>query len=257
MICFRDYQWLLVHGASRFSALINTDDQKPDDVFWSLDIQCVAGGAVWRRVGSMKRPRLTLEISSFKPHLHHWTDLEKLNFWNTDDDEGDCLTPGPACGWLDADFCPRGWGANAPCENSFLSDGIWRVAARDGGWLTVELAAVGGKQSIPQLLAEHEELVTAGGQWQQPDADFWKTRAEFYLLEEIPFGTVTVRVPRNVRDPEAYAVGRARKLTGTGEPEHIEVTDHLKRSERYKQDCPESIGQDIYVELHFNGFYED
>ena len=45
MIYFRDYHWLTVQGYTRFDALINTDDQKPEDVFWMLDLRCTAGGA--------------------------------------------------------------------------------------------------------------------------------------------------------------------------------------------------------------------
>jgi hypothetical protein len=73
----------------------------------------------------------------------------------------------------------------------------------------------------------------------------------------VPFGTVTVRVPRNVSDPEAFGLRRARALVGVGEPEHIQVMDHLKSCQRHHSECPESIQEDIFVELHFNGFYED
>jgi phosphoribosylformylglycinamidine (FGAM) synthase PurS component len=66
-----------------------------------------------------------------------------------------------------------------------------------------------------------------------------------------------VRVPRNVRDPEAYALRRARAMIGVDEPEHIQVHDYLKINERIQKQCPENIQQDIFVELHFNGFYED
>ena len=76
--------------------------------------------------------------------------------------------------------------------------------------------------------------------------------AELYLVENVPFGTVTVCVPRNSRDPEAHALARARELVGVGEPEHIDVTDFSKRAE-----SSENIKDDIYVELHFNGYYED
>jgi phosphoribosylformylglycinamidine (FGAM) synthase PurS component len=72
-----------------------------------------------------------------------------------------------------------------------------------------------------------------------------------YLIENIPFGQVTVKVPHNVRDPEAYAVGRARQLIGVNEPEHIDVTDF----NQWENSTP-SLRDEVYVELHFNGFYE-
>jgi hypothetical protein len=254
MIYFRDQHWLTVQGATRFDVLINTDDRKREDVFWMLNLHCVAGGAMWRRVQTWKRPSLRLQISSFKPKLHHWTDLEHLNFWNLNA-EGDSFIS--AGGMLDVDFYPKA--GSEKRENSFVNDAIWRVAGRDGGWFTVELAAFADGRSLLDQLMGSEVKVTADGRDEraEPDAEFWKQNAELYLVEEVPFGTVTVRVPRNVRDAEEFAVRRARALIGVGEPEHIEVTDYLKTNERHKQDCPENIRQDIFVELHFNGFYED
>jgi hypothetical protein len=57
-------------------------------------------GAFDRHVGGASRfcgmfPNLWMEISSFKPKLQHWTELEKLDFWN--DDDGDYLQVSPAC----------------------------------------------------------------------------------------------------------------------------------------------------------------
>ena len=57
--------------------------------------------------------------------------------------------------------------------------------------------------------------------------------------------------------PMAYAQRRARAMIGVDEPEHIQVHDYLKINERIQKQCPENIQQDIFVELHFNGFYED
>lgn len=256
MIYFRNYHWLPVQGYTRFDALINTNDQKREDVLWMLDLRCTAGGAEWRRVLHWERPQLWLEISSFNPKLRDWRDLEKLNFWNLEAENEPASWHGPG-GVLDADFYPKA-GADER-ENSFISDFIWRVAGRDGGWLTVELAAFADGQSLRDQLNAQEVKVLPDGREEraEPDADFWKQNAELYFVENIPFGTVTVRVPRNVRDPETYAMRRARALIGVDEPEHIQVNDHLKSNQRHQKECPESIRQDIFVELHFNGFYED
>lgn len=255
MIYFRDQHWLPVQGYTRFDALIQTDDKKKEDVFWMLDFRCVAGGAQWRRVHSWERPSLWLQLSSIKPKLRDWTDLEHLDHWNLE--EHDSFVYPPPGGCLDVDFYPKC--GSQEREHSFLNDAIWRVAARDGGWFTVELAAFADGRNILGELEAREVRVTPDGREErdEPDADFWKKNAELYLVENVPFGTVTVRAPRNVRDPEAYALRRARELIGVGEPEHIDVTDHLKTNERIQQQCPENIRQDIFVELHFNGFYED
>jgi hypothetical protein len=255
VIYFRDYHWLPVQGYTRFDALIQTDDKKREDVFWMLDFRCEAGGAEWRRVRHWERPSLWLQISSFKPKLRDWTDLEHLNFWNWEEEDDPLTFIGPS-GALEVDFYPNC--GSKEREHSFLNDGIWRVAGREDGWFTVELAAFADGRSMLEQLNALEVRVTPDGHEERagPDADFWKKNAELYFVENVPFGTVTVRAPRNVRDPEAYALRRARALIGVGEPEHIDVTDHLKSSERRQQACPENIRQDIFVELHFNGFYE-
>lgn len=256
MIYFRNYQWLPVAGYNRIDALIQTDDRKRDDVFWMLDFRCVAGGAEWRRVRHWERPQLWLEISSFKPKLRDWRDLENMNFWNPEEEEDPLSWHGPG-GVLDVDFYPKA-GSDAR-EQSFIADAIWRVARREGGMFTVELAGLADGQSLSALLSGKEVAVTPDGRAErvEPDPDFWKRHAELYFVEDVPFGTVTVRAPRNVRDAEGYALRRARELIGVGEPEHIQVTDHLGACERLKQECQESIRDDIFVELHFNGFYED
>ena len=256
MIYFRNYHWLPVQGYSRFDALIQTDDQKREDVFWMLDFRCVAAGAEWRRVRHWERPSLWVQVNGFKPKLRGWRDLETLNYWNWEEEMAEDEVFGPS-GWLDVAFYPKGGSPEG--EKSFVSDGIWRVAGREDGWLTVELAAFADGPSLMELLKGLPVQVTPDGREERagPDLDFWKKNAEIYFVENIPFGTVTVRVPRNVRDAEAYAVRRARALIGVDEPEHIQVHDYLKINERIQKQCPENIQQDIFVELHFNGFYED
>jgi len=256
MIYFRDYHWLPVQGYSRFDALIQTDDHQREDVFWMLDFRCVAAGPEWRRVREWERPTLWLAVNGFKPKLRSWRDLGTLNYWNWEEEMAEDEVFGPS-GWLDVAFYPKGGSPEG--EKSFVSDGIWRVAGREGGWLTVELAAFADGRSLMELLQGLPVQVTPDGREDrpEPDLDFWKQNAQIYLLENIPFGTVTVRVPRNVRDAEAYAVRRARALIGVDEPEHIQVQDFLKIHERHPEQCPENIRQDLFVELHFNGYYED
>jgi hypothetical protein len=256
MIYFRNYHWLPVHGYSCFNAHIGTHCQKREDIFWMLSLRCIAGGPEWRRVKSWERPSLWLQISSFKPKLRDWRDLEHLNFWNLEDDDDPFDFRSPS-GYLDVDFYPNA-GSNER-ERTFVNESIWRVAGRDGGWFTVEFAGfIDGRDVLDQLNAREVKVTPDGREERaEPDAEFWKKNSELYLVEQIPFGTVTVRVPRNVRDPEAYALRRAETLIGVGCPEHIDVRDFLKTNQRHQQECPENIQQDIFVELQFNGFYED
>lgn len=135
MIHFRDYQWLTVQGYTHFEAMINTDDRTRDDVFWMLMLRGVAGGPEWRRVQLWDRLSLRLEVSSFKPKLRDWRDLENLNFWNPGPEDKESFI-GPA-GLLDVDFHPKG--GSTERAHSFLNDAVWRVAARDEGWFTAWL----------------------------------------------------------------------------------------------------------------------
>ena len=160
MIYFRDYHWLTVEGYTCLEAVISTDDQKPEDVFWMLNLRCVAGGAEWRRVQHWERPSLWLQVSSFKPKLSHWTDLEHLNFWSFEPEEDPPSFFGPR-GALDVDFYSEGCPEKR--EHSFLNDALWRVAAREGGWFTVELAAVADGQSLLDQLNAREVTVTPDG----------------------------------------------------------------------------------------------
>ena len=117
----------------------------------------------------------------------------------------------------------------------------------------MELAGCADGHSLLTEFREQSVTVTPDGHEQGPelDADYAKKHAELYLVENVPFGTVTVRVPRNSRDVEAHALARARELVGVGEPEHIDVKDYSKREK-----ASEGIQEDIFVELHFNGYYE-
>jgi hypothetical protein len=152
VIYFRSCQWLTVQGSTRFDVLIETDARKRDDVFWMLNLRGIEGGPQWRRVEFWKRPSLWLQISSFKPKLRDWTDLEYLNFWSLEEAADDEFALLGSRGLLDVDFYPKA--GSEEREHSLLSDAIWRVAGREGGWFTVELAAFAdGRNLLDQLTA--------------------------------------------------------------------------------------------------------
>ncbi|MBV9128509.1 MAG: hypothetical protein JO117_10540 [Verrucomicrobia bacterium] len=257
MLSFRDYQWLRVNGASRFDAYIPLEARTREDVCWFLSLSYVAAGAAWRRVQQWNRPSLWLQISNFKAPARAWTDLERLNLWTL---------PGPeleddwdwyykANGMLEVTFDPKR--GPAAREDSFINDHIWRVAAREDRWLTVELAAFADRADIWGRLPEERVTVTPEGGIEErvePDTEFWRQNATLYLVENVPFGTATVLVPRNARDPESYALARARELVGgVGEPEHIDIDDFARQVPG--TDKPHH--RDLSVILHFHGYYED
>ena len=256
MLYFRNRPWLCVRGgATTFEAYISISDRTREDVMWSMELRYIASGAAWRRVRDWDRPALWIEINRFQAPVPAWTDLERACYWNLPDAEMsfhdyvmDYESP---AGGIEAHYYPK-CGRTAD-EQLELYDVIWRVAARHGRWFTVELAALHDGRKTQRELREQPVLIASEGgeESADPDADFWKTHAAFYLVEEIPFGTVTVRVPRNARDPETYAWNRARELIGgLSLPQHVEV--HHQQEE--KKPDPLGLDNDLFVVLHFNGF---
>ncbi len=140
-------------------------------------------------------------------------------------------------------------------SSSKLYEVVWRVAAREGRWFTVEMAALYDGRETQRDLRGLPVAVTAQAQEEkvQADAEFWKTHATFYLVEDIPFGIVMVRVPRNARNTETYALSRAQELIGgLPLPDHIDVNDGCEP----KKDDPLGLADDLFAILHFNGYYE-
>lgn len=258
MLYFRNLRWLCVRGgATSFNVYITVSDRKREDVMWSLDLRYIAAGAAWRRVPEWERPSLWIEVDHFQPPSPGWTALEHACFWDLPEPElsfNDYIMgyESPA-GGIEAHHYPkRGTEEDEQLE---LYEVVWRVAARDGRWFTVELAALYDGREIHRQLRELPVIVTPDGKEQRadPDAEFWKQHATFYLVENIPFGTVTVRVPRNARDAEAYAYSRAQELVGgLPLPQYIDV--HADKVE--KKPDPLGLANDLFVVLHFNGYYE-
>jgi hypothetical protein len=211
MLYFGDYRWLKINGYSRFTVYIAPQHRQRGEIMWSIQMRYCAAGPAWRRVQQWERPSLWLEVSSFVAPAQRWTDLEQANFWNPAlaEDARELRRPS---GWFDATFYPKR--GHEAADNLHIGDFIWRVSAREGRWFDVELAALIGQGKAFDAAATAPTLVTPDGKEDEPDPEFWKNNANLYLLESYPFGTVTVRAPRNARDVEAYAFGRAEELIG-------------------------------------------
>lgn len=250
MLYFLDYHWLCNRGSTRISAMIGPKDRERKDVHWELELEYVAGGAQWRRVPVWKRASFSLSLSGFRAPERTWKDLEKLNFWNVEDDEEEVSSIGH-CGSVDVHFKPA---EDDDGDSTTLSSAFtWRVIEREGRFFNIELAGFADGQSLHDAFDQQPVVVATDGTEEraEPEAEFWKANAQVYLIEPVPFGTVTVRVPRNAKDPEQYALARAQALIGVNQPEHFEVTDFSK----YEK-SGESLHDDLYVVLHFNGRYE-
>ena len=258
MLSFQGKEWLMVQGVSRFSARISPAKAGEKQVHWTLEAHFVETGAIWRRVREYQRPRVEIIVSGFDPQVRRWQELEKIHFWEPIREEGDRNASEELemmrAGFLDVDHYHQRPGEEG--EGTSIGSCHWRVARRDGGWLTVEMAGLAMENRGLREPEAEETLVLPDGaeaeaERREPDGEFWKKHSEFYLVEEIPFGTVTVQVPHNARDVEAYALARARECIGVGEPEHCVVTDFSKWEK-----SSESLRDVVYVELHFNGTYQ-
>ena len=257
MLYFRDSPWLRVNGeASSFNVYISQGHRKREDVMWSIHLRYIAAGAAWRRVREWHRPSVWIEVHGFRAPPDSWEGLEHINYWNlpeeniSDEDYWDYESP---AGGIEAYYFPQC--GSKEREQIPLSDVAWRVAARDGRWFTVEMAALYDGRETRRELEELAVPVTPEGNAspEEPDTEFWKKQAGLYLVENIPFGTVMVRAPRNARDPERYAFSRAQELIGgLPLPQYAQtLEDHP-----WKKEDDSGVRDDIFVTLHFNGYYE-
>ncbi len=266
MLTYRDHEWLLRHGPSRFEVYIMAKDRKPKDVMWSLELHYIAAGAQWRRVRDYERPQVRLELSSWHLPTGKWTELEKIEFWDPDkvesEDRDMPMFLGWPGGWLDVCY------KDGPESKREYSSGLcahWHVREREGARFLVELAAdPGGLQRFPEV--EEKTVVMADGSEEKSGADerdladFWKQHAAIYALEMVPFGKVTVRVPRNAKNVVAYAQRRVQELLGLSRaPEAYQVHDFIDMKQAGVDDESPALGtrDDVIVKLHYHGYYED
>lgn len=259
MLSYRDEEWIFRHGPSRFEVYIMANHRKPKDVGWSLELHYTAAGARWRRVREYQRPDVHLSVNSWHLPTGKWTDLEGLSFWEDEEDED---APGfffrSGGGYLD--LCHR----ETPGAKHEISSGLsvnWQVREREGPRFLVEVAAGAGRP--PPL--EEKALVLTDGEEERSDAerrdpaDFWKENATVYALEWVPFGKVTVRVPRNAPDHVAYARRRAHELLGVSQaPEAYQIHDFLEMKTGDAEERESNgLHDDVFVKLHFNAYHED
>ena len=266
MLTYRDHEWLLRHGPSRFEVYITANHRTPKAVMWSLNLHYVAAGAQWRRVREYERPQVSLELSSWQVPSGKWTGLEAIAFWDPDKVESEDRDMPKFFWWPGGylDLCYR----DGPESKHEFTTGLcahWQVREREGSQFLVELAAdPDGLRRLPD--AEEKSLVLADGAEEKSGtgerdlADFWKQSAAIYALEMVPFGKVTVRVPRNAKDAVAYAQRRVQELLGLSRAaEAYQVHDFLEMHQASGAADPAASGlhDDVFVKLHYHGYYED
>ena len=221
-------------------------------IMWQLSLKYVLGGSVWRRVPHWRRPTFEIEISSFRPEMKSWTEIEMLNFWSREE-ESDDLPFDFSSGFINATLWPSPAGSDAR-EDTPFADAIWRVTRRDGAFFTVEISGLAdGRDRLFDALEKMIGVTPDGREERvEPPQDFWKANSVFYAIETIPFGQVRVRVPRNARDPQRFAVATMRNMIGAPEPEHIAVHDYYAGA-----NLSEGLKDDIWVLLQYHGTREE
>lgn len=255
MLHFQNQPWMLRHGVSRIGARIHPDTREPDEVHWQIDLTYANAAACWRRVQWPRRPVVALELACFKLPGRSWRSLEHANYWNLPDNEDAYVS---AAGIVNTTLYLNGM-HRPPSLTECGGESSWRVIQREGAIFTLELSILPENGPRPPPAESKPVLVTPDGDNDtapsEPDpADaFWRENAELYLIEDVPFGIVTVRTPRNVRDPEAYAIARARQLIQVpAEPEHIDTRDFARPGKEFR-----GTSGDLYVQLYYHGYHQE
>jgi len=245
----QDHRWKLDKDESRISAFLPSNARRPCDVCWMIDLHYLADEEAWHDKTPWERPRLHLQVSGFQLENPSWLGLEDLNVWvnllDEDDDgeEGDDGSSG--AGYLSLLYYPKN-------DTQITVDDLdhhhmWRVTARRGRHFTFEAVVLRDLPGVLQKASDQERALwpydANGGRG--PGEAFWRQVAEFYACETIPFDLVTVRVPRNARDPRHFARTRARQLTGIGEEGSITVIDFAQ------ENMPPSVpvNEDLWVKI--------
>lgn len=267
MLRYRDHEWLVRHGPTRFEVYIAANHRKPKDVMWSMELHYIAAGAQWRRVQESHRPSVQLSLNSWKHSGKSWTDLENCDFSDPDKDVNPEEAWMPLCfrskaGELWLHYQPEPKQKAEPLSRMIAN---WKVRERDGHRFLVELAATPGEILMPEEVEEEVLVLPDGTEEAAQDdehdpADFWKVYSTIYVMEEVPFGKVTVRVPRNAKSHLDYARKRARDLLGvTAPPESYEIKDFLEAMPQGEEDEPRAnaMHDDVYVKMHFHSYYND
>jgi len=244
MLRYRGYEWALVHGESLFEVHLGHPGSKHPEPMWWLRMQFIAVGAEWRRCSNLDRPHFFVEISNFDVKPGDWRHLAEVDYWNKEvsgswlDDSEE-----PNSGWFRASFYSS-YRADHERVDSDFGDANWRVVRMDGPLVTIELS--GDTEEGNQIIGTPEMAATAPG---AAGAEEPRDTGghEVYLLETIPFGLVTATVPRNARDPLAYAELLARRQLKTPAADHLRLRDH-------KDHHNEAIRGDLYVDLHLFGY---
>lgn len=238
MLRYREYDWKLSPADSRFEAYIGILPHQSKAIGWNLQLAYAAAGPEWRRCHHFDRPMMDLTISNFSVSPGDWRNLADVNFWNTAND--DC----PREGSLDTTFRGKAWdGTNFEFPNlSYLN---WRVVRAEKSHFTIELTA----DTHPINPLPGPAVMASTGPESSEELPSACANHALYLIETVPFGLVTVRVPRNSPDPARHAETLARRAFNTPPADHIEIMD-------FKDSECEGNRSDLFVKLHYHGLHD-
>lgn len=244
MLRYRGYDWALVHGESCIEVDLWSAEGGKRKPFWRLTLHYIAVGAEWRRCGKLERPHFSLEVMGFDVPPGDWRNLSEVNFWNQDESEifsedESWINSGDLRFHFANSYLPNG-----EVQSSFMNYFAWRVVKVDGALITIELSADGKPFSMnSETLQTVSAIPSPADAPEQADAAH-----EIYLIETIPFGTVSTTIPRNSADPYAHAEELSRRHLRTPAPDHAEVRDFIESKH-------ENLHADLHVKLHYFGFH--
>lgn len=243
MLRYREYDWALVHGESRIEAhLPRRHGGNPAPIWW-MRLQFIAIGPQWRRCGKLDRPHIFIELYNFDVPPGDWRNLSGLNFWNIEYADDEAWLAGPDPGEFRFQYLSS-FRENRREEHPAFTEVNWRVVSAEGSLLTIELSADSDSPQPPP--ASLETVSAIPGLAAAPETA--ATGHALYLLETVPFGVVSAKVPRNAPDALAYVETLSHRTLKTPAADHMHLRD-------FKDHKNENIRGDLHVDLHFFGYH--
>lgn len=255
MLRFRDQPWLLNRRSTRIDLLVQSPHAHPDELFWEVNFEYHPGGTEWLGVELLHRPRLEVSVAGFDPGVGDWRELDRVSYWHRRPNDGLCLLPQRGVAevrlWAPDDLPHRQ-------HQTDTTDHTFRFIRRDGPFFLVELAVLADGTSIYRSdEAGAAQLVAPDGTplALEPDEAFWRrVNPQLYLIEEVPFGLISVCVPHNVKAPAAFAEALAHRLLKCGRPDHVEVWNFWNRD---RPEANTGSADSLWVKLHYGGDWRD
>lgn len=255
MLRYRDQVWLLNRMRTRIEVWVPTGEEARTKPAFDVELEYHAGGAEWLGVDLSQRPHLTVRVGWFQPEVTDWRKLKGVSFWHPMPDDGFLLLPRRGVAEIRLRHPME---TPARRLHTDTTAHAFRFMQRDGPFFLMELATLADGTSIYR--AEAEDVAVPVGPDGTPvpvetDEAFWRrVQPQLYLIEEVPFGLVTVRLPHNSRQPEAQAKAIVRRWLNCGEPDWVEVWNFWEPGKGLRESQTDDW---LWIKLHYGGDWRD